>query len=409
MDITKLDFSYLSDIVPYDGDKRDGLSTIDIDAEIEALSLDMAKLDTSSIKFDKWDYIVAFALGLLEVAGDFMFSDHNVKNSIANQMQDKNTPLGEAFEKIHKLLDHEGQPMDYQGIGFAGDNHRGNTFCHDLLMFPLSIYMLTKGKFIDGVYRGGTYEVVTTALNQYGKEYASLNFGESLIAYFTHMIADFFSTKSLPIPGFSILTHSPNREIRLLAKRLYANGLNLRNLVMQGIPVATVELITWIYTELRHKDSEYTKEQVIAKKDTMLLLSHGIATAVNAGKVIINVLIAPTAAKKVKALTSINLPMVIRTVTLVWSAVSREIKKNNDRKALIYSSVLKTELEIEKTLILLEECVYYTSEISRLIVEAKQEFDETNERRIDTLNSENAELRSLLEELKTTNGDDNDE
>lgn len=408
MDITKLDYTYLSEIVPYDGDKRDELSTIDIDAEIEALSLDIAKLGTSSIKLDKWDYIVAFALGLLEVASDFMFSDHNVKNSIANQMQDKNTPLGEAFEKIHKLLDHEGQPMDYQGTGFGGGNHRGNTFCHDLLMFPLSLYMLTKGEFIDGTYHKNAFEWVKTALNQNGKEYASLNFGESLIAYFTHMIADFFSTKSLPIPGFSLLTHMPNREIRLFAKRLYSNGFNLRNLVMQGVPVLVVELITWIYTELRHKDSEYTKEQVSAKKDTMLLLSHGIATAVNAGKVIINVLVSPTAAKKVKALTSINLPMVIRTVTLVWSAVSREIKKNNDRKALIYSSVLKTELEMEKTLILLEECVYYTSEIRRLIAERKQAFDETNERRIDTLNSENAELRSLLEEIKTVNGGDNE-
>ena len=152
IDTTKLDFSYLSQITPREGDERCSLSCIDIEQEILALQEEMASIDTEGIKFDKWDYIVAFTLGLLEVAGDFLLSDHNQKNSLANQMSDKNTPLGQAFESIHKKLDHAGQPMDYQGVGFGGGDHRGRTFCHDLLMFPLSLYMLTKGQFIDGTY-----------------------------------------------------------------------------------------------------------------------------------------------------------------------------------------------------------------------------------------------------------------
>lgn len=130
-DTTGLDFNYLANITPHNDDERCELSCIDLENELQALQTDMASTDVEGIKFDKWDYIVAFTLGLLEVAGDFLLSDHNQKNSLANQMQDKNNPLGQAFESIHKKLDHSGQPMDYQGKGFGGGDHRGRTFCHD--------------------------------------------------------------------------------------------------------------------------------------------------------------------------------------------------------------------------------------------------------------------------------------
>lgn len=269
-------------------------------------------------------------------------------------------------------------------------------------MFPLSLYMLSKGQFIDGVYDNGAYKIVQTALNQYDNAYTTMGFGESLIAYFTHMIADFFSTKSLPIPGFSLLTHFPNREIRKFANDLYADGLNLRNLVMQGIPVATVELITWIYTALRYKDSTYSKEQIKAKKETMLLLTHGIATAVNVGKVIIQVVVT----KDAKALTSLNLPMVIRTINLVWKSIKRELQYTNNRTALVYSSAMKNQLETEKTLILLDNCIYYTAQIDRLIADMKTEFDNTNERRIHQIADDTDDLKSLLDELKSINGEE---
>lgn len=402
IDTTGLDFNYLANITPLNDDERCELSCIDLENELQALQTDMASTDVEGIKFDKWDYIVAFTLGLLEVAGDFLLSDHNQKNSLANQMQDKNNPLGQAFESIHKKLDHSGQPMDYQGKGFGGGDHRGRTFCHDLLMFPLSLYMLSKGQFIDGVYDNGAYKIVQTALNQYDNAYTTMGFGESLIAYFTHMIADFFSTKSLPIPGFSLLTHFPNRDIRKFANDLYADGLNLRNLVMQGIPVATVELITWIYTALRYKDSTYSKEQIKAKKETMLLLTHGIATAVNVGKVIIQVVVT----KDAKALTSLNLPMVIRTINLVWKSIKRELQYTNNRTALVYSSAMKNQLETEKTLILLDNCIYYTAQIDRLIADMKTEFDNTNERRIHQIAEDTDDLKSLLDELKSINGEE---
>lgn len=398
-------FSYLSKITPRKGDERYAVSCIDIENEILVLQDEMASIDTEGIKFDKWDYIVAFTLGLMEVVGGFLVGDHNQKNSLANQMADKSTPLGQAFESIHKKFDHSGQPLDYQGKGFGGGDHRVKTFCHDLLMFPLAIYMLTQGKFIDGAFFDGEYRPVITELNQNNKKYIPKEPGDASLSYIIHMVADFFSTKSLPIPGFSALTHSRNEKIQDIACKLYKDGLNLRNLVMQGIPVATVELVMWIYTALRYNDSKYTKDQIKFKREKMLFLSHGIASAINIGKVIIQVVIT----NDTKALTSLNLPMIIRTIQLVWKSIKKELQHNNNRIEKVSRSTLVAQLETEKTLILLDDCIYYTLQIDCLIADMKKEFDITNERRLGRQGLDMSDLKHLMQELKNANGETNND
>jgi len=401
------DFSFLSKMQPYDGDESISFSCIDIDGEIAALQNEMGAMVTEGINWDKWDYAVAFLLGIMEVAADFMFSDHNQPNSIANQMSDKKTPLGKAFHDIHKhKLIHKGHPLDYQGEGFKGGDHRAKTFGHDLLQFPRALNMLMKGEFSDSIYQNGAYQLVQTTLNQFGKEYAKLGFNEALIAYFTHMTADFFSNKGLPIPGFSLLTHFPNEKIIDFANDLSANGLNLRNLVMQGIPVLTVELVSWIYTSLRYRDSGYSKEQIASKKNTMLFLSHGIATAVNIGKVVVNATITKDFAK---SLTSLNFPLVLRTVKLAWKHIKTQVNYTNKQIEKVYTSTLIAQLEAEKTLIILGDCLYYTMNIDRLIAKQKVQFDTINNRRIFQQQAISSELQQLMDELKRTNGDSNDE
>ena len=390
--IENMDLSYLKEIELRDGDERHELANIDVDSEIEELQREMSYLVIEDIPFDKWDYIMAFSLGLLEVAGDFLISDHNQTNSIANQMSDPNTELGKAFKDIHKYLDHAGQPLDYQGKGFGGGDHRGRTFAHDILMFPLALYMLKSGKFVDGYFDNGIFSKVITAFNQNGNQYIALSNEEAIIAYFTHMIADFFSAKSLPIPGFSLLTHFPNRDIRKFACELYKDGLNIRNLVMQGVPVATVEAIMWIWLSLRYKDSEYSKEQIKTKREILLLLSHSIATTVNINKVIIT-----------QNPTSLNLPMIIRTVHLSWKAIKREVEINHNTIERLEMGNVKNELETAKTLILLDDAIYYTNQIDMLIVDKKNEFDNINQRRKTNITNSVNELSNMLSELKELN------
>lgn len=367
---------------------------LEIEAEITSINTQIRGMDSKTIPFDKWDFILAFVFGVLEVAGDFLISDHNQKNSLTHQMSDKNSKLGQAFASIHQKLEHSRHPLDYQGYKFGGGNHRSRTFCHDVLMFPLALCMLSRGEFIDGYYEDNVYQFVKTSLNQHGKEYVGLSAPESLIAYFIHMIADFFSAKSLPIPGFSALTHFPNREIRVFASKLYNDGLNLRNLVMQGVPVASVELLTWVYTALRYKDSEYHKEQINRKKERLLLISHGLATAINIGKVVIT-----------KEVTSLNFPVIIRVIQLVLRECVEYVTNNQKTTEKLYLSLLKNELESMKTLILLENCIYTTKDFNVFLATIKKNLDDKTANRINTLSSAQTDMRALLRELKDTNGE----
>lgn len=346
----------LEDIKPYDGDllfKVDGMSA---DEYIQKLTEEMNKIEFDTIPFDKWDYIVTFSLALMEVAGDFFISDPKNPKSLAHTLSDKNSRLGSFMNDIHKKLDHSGQPLDYQGTHFGGGDHRVRTFAHDILMFPLAIYMLMNGKFVDGFYENGAFQKVVSSVNQFGNPYESLDFFDSIVGYATHMAADFFSSAGLPIPGYSILTHAPNREIRKFANDLYHDGLNMRNLLLQGVPVALTELGMWIYTGLRYNGSSYSKAMIQHKKNKLLLIAHGIASAVNIGKVIIT-----------KNPVSLNLIMIARTFHLIWKVTVEELSLTNKAITQEAMGVVKARIETMQTLILLDKTIYETNQYNRLI------------------------------------------
>lgn len=168
--------------------------------------------------------------------------------------------------------------------------------------------------------------------------------------------------------------------------------MNIRNLLLQGIPVATTELIIWIYNSLRYKDSTYSKEAIKNKKEKLLLISHGIATAVNIGKVIIT-----------KNPTSLNLIMIIRTVQLVWKVIKYEGDIKNKAKEKINLSIIKNQLEVMQTLILLDDALYYTSQIDEFIKKSKDQFQQNYDYRRERLKDSFNDMESMLAQLKEFN------
>ena len=126
------------------------------------------------------------------------------------------------------------------------------------------------------------------------------------------------------------------------------------------------ELFIWMYNSLRYRNSTYSKE-AIKIKGKVLLISHGIALSVNIGKVIIT-----------ENPTSLNLVMIIR-IKLVWNLIKHELDTNNKAIEKVSLSTLKNQLETMDTLILLDESIYYTREIDRIIANIKAEFDRTNQ------------------------------
>ena len=380
-------FDWLEKMPPYQSDMKITLDGLSADEYIAKLSDEMNAIDLRSIPFDKWDYIVTFSLAMMEVAADFFICDPKFKPSLAHTLSDKNTNLGAWLNGLHEKFGHSAQPLDFQGPGFGGGDHRGNTLGHDLLMFPLALYMLCSGQFIDSTFtKEGVYQWIISQANQNGKLYAQLNVDEAIIAYFTHMLADFCSSRSLPIPGFSLLTHFPDRDVQAFAMKLYKDGLNMRNLLLQGVPVAITELGLWLYTGIRYKESNYSKETIAHKREKLLLIAHGIATAINVGKVIIT-----------KNPTSLNLVMIVRTFYLIWKVTTNEL--NLTHKAILKASmgVLKARIESAQTLILLDKVIYETAHIDRLISRHKETIrcnDETLHGIMNALDSECKRLSS---------------
>ncbi len=67
------------------------------------------------------------------------------------------------------------------------------------------------------------------------------------------MFADLFSTCSLPFPGYSFLVESDNRQIRKFAADMYQNGFNCKNILIQGVSTAIIEIVLRIYFSSRKK------------------------------------------------------------------------------------------------------------------------------------------------------------
>ena len=321
----------------------------DIDEEIKKLSQEMNDINIDSIPFDKWDYIVMFSVGIIESIVGLLVS--SPKEGISKELSDKNSPYGSKLNELHKEWNHSNQPLDYQGPKFGGGDHRSRTFGHDLLAFPLALYMLTQGKFIDGYYDDGAYQTVMSALNQDGNEYAQMPFDQAVLAYLTHMGADFFSTKSIPVPGFGLLAHLPDRDVRKFVLDAYSEGFNLRHVMVQGLPVAITEIVIRLYCWLQSRTKDISSEAKKHKRDKMLLVCHTMALLVNTGKVVI-----------MQDPTSINLPMLLRVISLTWSVVKQSSSLSHNAIAKVNISVVKTKLEELKTLIILDQAIFYSDQ-----------------------------------------------
>ena len=433
MNINEIDFDELVNETSFTSDLAFSLHGMTADEYIAKVTEEINKIDLKSVPVDKWDLLVTFLLASLEVAGDFFVGDPDFKHSLAN----KNGPFCKWLNKFHDKASstsswwgHKGSVLDYQGDEIAGSKgaHRGMTFAHDLplarylygaevkhddstakrtvkhvyngaliahdlLCFLLSLYSICTGKFVDCAFtKNGAYELIVKSTNQNGKPYDPCNLFVGVVKYLVHMLADFCSSSSLPIPGWSLLTHFPDRDVEAFALKLYRNGMNLRTLALQSVPVGVTELLMSVYMWVRSKDckKEYSEEAWEHKKNKLLLLSHGITAAVNVGKVIVT-----------KAPWRLNLVVVARTAQLVWKVVEEETKLTNRHIEALDARLLRARIESSKTLVLLDELLYETENLDALTSELGKRVRKSEFVRGDALkklDSESLALDKIMED-----------
>ena len=436
MNLDEINYDELLKKKPYDGDLVFNVNGMTADEYISTITEEMNAIDLSSVPIDKWDIVVTFALAVLEVAGDFFIGDPNFKYSLAN----KNGPFCEWLDKFHekasrtgKWWGHKRSPLDYQGKGYGGGDHRaksiihGSPFlraekalydkgkdnkdekgiaektvdwtmlAHDLITFSLAIYSISSGKFIDfRKFPEGEQSLmkrcflVVSPTNQKGNSYDSCDVITAFVKYAVHMFADFFSKMSLPLPGFSLLTRVKDSDVEKFALKLYNEGMNMRTLVLQGIPVGVTELLMSLYVWTRAKDAEEGMSEASwnHKKKKLLLISHGISTAVNVGKVIIT-----------EAPWRLNLVVIARTFQLIWQVAKEEARLTNRHIEKRDLGILTARIESSKTLVLLDKATYETENVDRMLQTLSERMTDTTDKIDSTLSEVDSEFKAMLKEI----------
>ena len=443
MNLAELNYDELLKMKPYEGDLVFNVNGMTADEYISKITEEMNAIDLSSVPIDKWDIVVTFSLAALEVAGDFFIGDPSFKHSLANKngpfckwlKQFHDAPKAtdpewvrkqpEWIKKVRKFLSHNDQAIDSQVFSGSKGEHRAKSFSHDLpvtyflyrrraeegkeltaidkaynaslilhdiFVFALSIWSISSGKYIDFEWgKDGSFIPVKDGNWDGEKMYSECNLLVAIIRYVKHMVADVCSSTSLPIPGFSILMHIPDRDLEAFALKLYRNGMNLRTMALQSVPVGVTELLMAVYIWVRSKacKDEYSEEAWEHKKNKLLLIAHGITTAVNVGKVVLT-----------EAPWRLNLVVIARTFQYFWRVIAEEAKLTNRYIEKLDAGILKSRIESCKTLVLLDQAVYETDNVERMLRALSERTKDTSEN-IDSILSEvNSEFKSMLKKIE---------
>ncbi len=284
-------------------------------AEIAAIETEVNRPLIGRLRWDKWDYIIAFSAAIIGATADFMWGDPT--KGLSAYLSDKNTLVGGWFGKIHSMH-HAGSPLDYQGYKMGGGNHRLRSIGHDLFGFLEGIWQIKNGTFTGGYFKDGKWIEIISDKNQFSTPYEKFSQMEAIWRYTVHVFCDFFSTKSLPVPGFGYLARMPIREVRIFAEEMYNKGYNLRHMFVQALSILIIETIIRIFIELKYRNIDVQKDSLKLKQREMLMMAHCLVTSFNVGKVVVT-----------KNPLLINFPQISFTCLKIWPFILDHYRRNN--------------------------------------------------------------------------------
>lgn len=305
----EIDFSILETIPPFPGDRSEDISLQDVEAQINALQSEIDSIALDIIPFDKTDCVTVFCCALAEILADTNMADPANPDSLASSLNNSESSLGKWCNSIHEKIDHTNNPLDFQGRADIDGN----------------------------IYFNGS------------------GFKGPNVSY-----------------GGGDLTHSSDRELRQLGSELYKDGVNLRTEMLKATSVAIPEIMLRIVHFLRYKDSEWSKEAKAKKLHLLLLITHGIASAFNIGKVIIT-----------ENPESLNIPMITRMVYMAFRCIKDQIDFNARVMYKVSLSIVSTNLKLQETMIIMSQHIYYTINYQQLCLQIREEYNRRVYQRID--------------------------
>lgn len=180
--------------------------------------------------------------------------------------------------------------VSYDNTG--GSTHRIDTPGHDPilgLVFGVVDILLGNATTV----KNGNIDITKVTQNT--------NIIEAIIKQLVHLISDVATNKGLPVPFASVFrmidigefkrANGKTSTVSDMARWMYYHGYDLRHFATMSITPAVIEIIIRAYIMIRHyiegKDDNI-KIKNNPKYRSMLLSSHAIASATNAGKVVLS-------------------------------------------------------------------------------------------------------------------------
>jgi hypothetical protein len=404
----ELDYSFLDTIPPYTGDVKESLNEIDVDTEISRLADEIGSIDIRSIPFNKGDFIVIFVAGLLGACCDLLLGKpadgYGGALKKAHEPAINDSSFG-GLGKFLKQYDLKNNPIDKTIPGISVGDHRLYSYGHDLLRFFSSAGMILSGTGPVGISGLGGEISLEQAPSGWLEALEALkiapgdpqSYFKACIILALHLFKDYCSARSLPIPGMTLIANlNGDKMPKFIDELTNEKELNLRTLNGQVFSVAVIEIVIGLYCFIEKKackyEEEYSVNQIKNKKEKMLLISHSIAMLFNIGKVCVT-----------KNPAFINVPQIIRILTLAIKCIKNELETNQKSLEKINLSVIKNKYETVQTIILLDQSIYYTSHLDRIIRAKMDVFDTKAEEQKENEVVEIDEFYALLQEYKGLN------
>ncbi len=271
------------------------------EADLQQLANEKKSYD-AQFAWDKWDYLFVGASGVLAALTDVLLVGTPKTSPLTVWMKDFNTTAkagqtdwfsqwARDLEKACKVT------YDNQDIkGMYPKSHRFQSLGHDpVLGFVFGVLDIMRGTVtgfsydkLNGFHSFATHTVSSDA---------SINLIEAILKHLGHLISDVATPMGLPAPFMTLIQGinigsfgEKGRTVGEVARWMYSEGYDLRHFIASGITPAVVEIILRAYIMLRHYSEHGEVIFDLAshpKYRSMLLMAHGIATAANAGKVVL--------------------------------------------------------------------------------------------------------------------------
>lgn len=240
----------------------------------DILSIDTKPLLPNSLPFDKWDYIMVFVASVIGGTADIVLGKPGGFKEPKSFFG-----MGKDWMKENNL---KNNPIDFVQLNTYKGDHRLYSYGHDLFRIFEAVREIMHGEY-KGISVGFTGEVTKIF-----SEYNNIDPTKAVAILFVHLFKDFFTSRSLPLPGVTYLANLNGNKMPEFIEELHLDhDFNLRVLTGQILSVTAIEIILRVYLKFKYFRSKEAPELIDEKKAKMLLCSHSIAMLFNIGKVVV--------------------------------------------------------------------------------------------------------------------------